>query len=92
MAIISVNLMVINLFPLPVLDGGHLLFLAYEKIARKPLPDKIQGIALRVGLTLIVMLAVFATFNDVKRFGWISSLTTSLSGHAQVATPSGNQP
>jgi regulator of sigma E protease len=92
MAIISVNLMVINLFPLPVLDGGHLLFLAYEKIARKPLPDKIQAVALRVGLTLIVMLAVFATFNDVKRFGWVDKLSGGLIGHSQPATPAGNQP
>jgi regulator of sigma E protease len=96
MAIISVNLMVINLFPLPVLDGGHLLFLAYEKIARKPLPDKVQAIALRVGLTLIVMLAVFATFNDVKRFGWVAKISDGLTGghsrSVQDATPSGNQP
>jgi regulator of sigma E protease len=92
MAIISVNLMVINLFPLPVLDGGHLLFLAYEKLRGRPLPDRVQGVALQIGLTLIVMLAVFATFNDVKRFGWISKISNSLGHAAQVATPSGNQP
>ena len=92
MAIISINLMVINLFPLPVLDGGHLLFLLYEGIRGRPLPDKVQAVALRVGLTLIVMLAVFATFNDVKRFGWVSTLTGSHTSSAQDATPAGNQP
>ena len=69
MVIISVNLGVINLFPLPVLDGGHLVFLTYEALAGRPLSERIQGAALRVGLALIVMLALFATMNDLKRFG-----------------------
>ncbi|HEX2858892.1 MAG TPA: RIP metalloprotease RseP [Alphaproteobacteria bacterium] len=96
MAIISINLMVINLFPLPVLDGGHLLFLLYERIRGRPLPEKVQMVALRVGLTLIIMLAVFATFNDVKRFGWVQKAYNAVTGQAgsaaMAATPAGTPP
>ncbi|KJR42692.1 membrane-associated zinc metalloprotease [Candidatus Magnetoovum chiemensis] len=67
MAVISVNLGVFNLFPIPVLDGGHLVFLTFEKIRRKPLNDKIIGIAQRVGLSALLLLMAFAFYNDIYR-------------------------
>lgn len=67
MALISVNLGIMNLFPLPVLDGGHLVFLAVEGIMRKPLSEKIQEVSYRIGATLLLMLTLFALFNDFTR-------------------------
>lgn len=67
MALISVNLGIMNLFPLPVLDGGHLVFLAAEGIRGKPLSDKIQERAYRIGGALLLTLTVFALFNDFLR-------------------------
>lgn len=67
MALISVNLGIMNLFPLPVLDGGHLLFLAAEGIRGKPLSDKVQNIAYRIGAAALLALTVFALFNDFLR-------------------------
>ncbi|HEX8949824.1 MAG TPA: RIP metalloprotease RseP [Dissulfurispiraceae bacterium] len=66
-AVISINLGVLNLLPIPVLDGGHLLFLGIEGIRRKPLSEKSMMIAQRVGLALIIMLMVFAMYNDIFR-------------------------
>lgn len=71
-AFISVNLCVFNLLPLPILDGGHLLFLTWEGIRRKPLPVKAQERIQQVGLVLIVSLLLFVTYNDILR--WLSSL------------------
>jgi regulator of sigma E protease len=65
MAMLSVNLGLINLFPVPVLDGGHLLFYAAEAIRGKPLGQRVQEYGFRVGLALVLMLMVFATKNDV---------------------------
>ena len=67
MALISVNLGIMNLFPLPVLDGGHLVFLAAEGIMRKPLSEKIQEVSYRIGATLLLMLTLLALFNDFTR-------------------------
>lgn len=67
MALISVNLGIMNLFPLPVLDGGHLVFLAAEAVKGKPLSERVQQIAYRIGATLLLMLTVFALFNDFLR-------------------------
>lgn len=72
MAVISINLFVVNLFPLPVLDGGHLVFLALEKLRGRPLGERAQEISFRVGLACIVGLFLLSTFNDIKRFGWLS--------------------
>lgn len=71
MTVISINLCIVNLFPLPVLDGGHLVFLALEGLRGRPLSAMAQEWAMRVGLTLIITLAVFSTFNDTKRLGWL---------------------
>ncbi|MDU8923675.1 sigma E protease regulator RseP [Pasteurellaceae bacterium LIM206] len=67
MALISVNLGIMNLFPLPVLDGGHLVFLAAEGVMRKPVSEKIQNISYRLGAILLLMLTAFALFNDFLR-------------------------
>lgn len=68
MVVISINLCIINLFPLPILDGGHLVMLAYEKIRGKPVGEGAQMWLFRVGFACIIALALFATLNDVKRF------------------------
>jgi regulator of sigma E protease len=67
MAILSINLGVINLFPIPILDGGHFLFLGLEAILRKPISIRKMEIAQQVGLVLIILLMIFAFFNDLVR-------------------------
>lgn len=69
MAVLSINLGLINLFPIPMLDGGHLLFYVIEAIVRRPLPEKAQEMFFRGGFVLLVMLMLLATFNDLKYFG-----------------------
>jgi len=66
-AVLSVSLCIFNLLPLPVLDGGHIVLLAIEKIRGKPLGIKAEQIVTQIGFTLIVSLALFATYNDVLR-------------------------
>ena len=66
-ATISVGIGFINLLPVPVLDGGHLLFYAYEAVARRPLAAKVQAAGYRVGLALVLGLMLFATWNDLQR-------------------------
>ncbi len=65
MAILSINLGIINLFPVPLLDGGHLLFYAIEAVRGRPLSDQAQEWGMRVGLALVVALMVFVTWNDI---------------------------
>jgi regulator of sigma E protease len=65
MAVLSVNLGLINLFPIPVLDGGHLLFYAAEAIRGRPLGQRAQEYGFRIGLALVLTLMVFATWNDL---------------------------
>jgi regulator of sigma E protease len=77
MAILSVNLALINLFPIPVLDGGHLMFYAAEAIRGRPLPPRAQEIGFRAGFALLITLFVFATWNDLANLGvvrWAAGL------------------
>ena len=67
LALISVNLGIINLFPLPVLDGGHLLFLAIEKLKGGPVSERVQDFSYRIGYILLVLLMGLALFNDFSR-------------------------
>jgi regulator of sigma E protease len=67
MALISVNLGLINLFPIPVLDGGHLLFFLFEAARRRPLPLRIREVASLVGMVMLVLLMLVAFKNDVER-------------------------
>lgn len=64
-AIISVSIGLINLFPIPMLDGGHLLFYGIEAIRGKPLSESTQEIGFRIGLAFVLMLMIFATWNDL---------------------------
>ena len=66
-AVISVGIGFMNLLPVPILDGGHLMFYAYEALARRPLDARVQAVGYRVGLALIVGLMLFATWNDVRQ-------------------------
>ena len=67
MAVLSASIGLINLFPIPVLDGGHLLFYAIEAVRGKPMNERIQEIGLTIGFALIVSLMLFATYQDVIR-------------------------
>tara|TARA_A100000164_G_scaffold364910_1_gene383816 strand:+ start:399 stop:1514 length:1116 start_codon:yes stop_codon:yes gene_type:complete len=69
MAYISISLGFINLFPIPMLDGGHLLFYAFEKILGRPLTQRTQEGFFRIGLFLLISLMFFTTFNDLKDIG-----------------------
>jgi|TARA_B000000532_G_scaffold211398_1_gene181005 regulator of sigma E protease len=68
-AYISVSLGLINLFPIPLLDGGHLMFFLFEKILGRPLKQRTQEGFFRIGLFLLISLMVFTTFNDLKDWG-----------------------
>ncbi len=69
MAYISISLGLINLFPIPMLDGGHLMFYLFEKLLGRPLKEKTQESFFRIGLFLLFSLMFFATFNDLKDLG-----------------------
>lgn len=71
-AVLSVSIGLINLMPVPMLDGGHLMFYAYEAVRGRPLSEKVQDIGFRIGIAMVLMLMVFATWNDVVHLarGW----------------------
>ena len=69
MAYISISLGLINLFPIPMLDGGHLMFYAFEKVLGRPLSQKTQEGFFRIGMFLLLSLMFFTTFNDLKDVG-----------------------
>lgn len=72
-AFISVSIGLINLFPIPILDGGHLMFYAYEAVMGKPVNEQVQEFGFRVGLVLILMLMFFGLYNDRGILaGWFS--------------------
>ena len=72
MAYISISLGLINLFPIPMLDGGHLMFYAFEKVLGRPLSQKTQEGFFRIGIFLLLSLMFFTTFNDLKDLGLFS--------------------
>lgn len=67
-AVISVNLALFNLLPLPVLDGGHIIFALYEGIMRKPVPQKVMERLTLIFVIVLVALIIYATYNDILRF------------------------
>jgi len=76
-ATLSIGIGFVNLLPVPMLDGGHLVFYAYEAVARRPLAAKVQAAGYRVGLALVLGLMLFATWNDLQRldaFRFLGSL------------------
>ena len=66
-AAISVSIGLLNLFPIPLLDGGHLLFYGFEAARGRPLSDRAQEVGFRIGFAIVLMLMIFATYNDVWR-------------------------
>ena len=69
MAYISISLGLVNLFPIPLLDGGHLMFYGFEKVLGRPLSQKTQEGFFRIGMFLLLSLMFFTTFNDLKNLG-----------------------
>ena len=77
MALLSISLGLLNLFPIPLLDGGHLIFYAAEAIRGRPLPPRAQEYAFRTGFALLVTLFLFASWNDIAHGGigrWVAGL------------------
>ena len=72
LGMISVNLAVVNFLPIPVLDGGHMVFLILEKILGRPVPEKFAALAMYIGLGFILILMISVITLDVRRifFGW----------------------
>jgi len=64
-ALLSINLGFINLLPIPLLDGGHLLFYFFEALRGKPIPEQVQEYAFRAGFVFLIALMVFANLNDI---------------------------
>lgn len=79
MALISINLGLVNLFPIPMLDGGHLMFYAMEAIRGKPVSLKVQEFSMIVGMTLVIGLMIFLTWNDLNSFKVMESINRLLS-------------
>ena len=69
-AVISTSLGFFNLFPIPILDGGHLFFLCIEGVRRRPLPIKVEERCMQVGLSLLMCLMAFVLYNDIVQVGW----------------------
>ncbi len=67
-AMISVNLAILNLLPIPVLDGGHILFFALETVFRKPVPERWRMLTTKIGFAMLMALMLLATFNDIMRY------------------------
>jgi regulator of sigma E protease len=64
-AVLSISIGLLNLFPIPLLDGGHLLFYSIEALRGRPLSERAQEVGFRIGLAIVLMLMIFATFNDI---------------------------
>jgi regulator of sigma E protease len=78
-ALISINLGLVNLFPIPLLDGGHLAFFGIEAIRGKPLSQRVQDVALKIGLAAVLSLMIFATWNDLVHFGLVQKIISLVS-------------
>jgi regulator of sigma E protease len=74
-AVLSVSIGLLNLFPVPLLDGGHLLFYGIEAVRGRPLSERAQEVGFRIGLAIVVMLMIFATYNDLLHLAaqWTAS-------------------
>ncbi len=65
--LVNINLAIFNLLPIPVLDGGHLLFLLIEKVKGSPVSNRVMGYSQVVGLVFVLLLVLFVTYNDIVR-------------------------
>jgi regulator of sigma E protease len=74
-AVLSISIGLLNLFPVPLLDGGHLMFYAIEAVRGKPLSERAQEVGFRIGFAIVVMLMIFATYNDILHIAarWTAS-------------------
>lgn len=79
MAVLSINLGLINLFPIPMLDGGHLLYYGIEAVRGRPLGERAQEFGFRIGLALVLTLMVFATWNDIVQLRVVEFVVALLS-------------
>ena len=77
-AFLSINLGLINLFPIPLLDGGHLVFYLYEAVFRRPMGERFQEVGFKIGLVLVLGLMLFATRNDLVRLPLIRQIVESI--------------
>ena len=66
-ALLSISLGILNLLPIPILDGGHLLFYTVELLAGRPVPEKIQAVAYQLGLLMVLGIMMLALYNDFTR-------------------------
>jgi regulator of sigma E protease len=73
-AVLSISIGLLNLFPIPLLDGGHLLFYAIEAIRGRPLPERTQEVGFRLGLMLVLLLMGFAMRNDLCQWAWFAKI------------------
>jgi regulator of sigma E protease len=80
LAVLSINLGLINLFPVPMLDGGHLMFYGLEAVRGRPISERVMEIGFRIGLGLVLSLFVFVTFQDLSRFEGIANFFRNLLG------------
>ena len=62
----SISIGILNLLPIPMLDGGHLLFYAFEAVRGRPLSERVQELGFKIGLALVTMLMIFAFWNDIS--------------------------
>ena len=69
MAILNLSLMIINLLPLPLLDGGHAFLFMLEKFRRRQLSERVEDVISRIGVGLLITLLVFVCYNDWVKFG-----------------------
>ena len=67
LALLSISLGALNLLPIPVLDGGHLLFYLIEALTGRPVPERVQGLGYQMGLIMVMSLMAFALYNDFSR-------------------------
>ncbi|RQW77489.1 MAG: RIP metalloprotease RseP [Geobacter sp.] len=87
MALLSINLGILNLFPIPVLDGGHLVFYLWELVFRRPIRPEVRDFLQKVGLFLLLSLMVFAFYNDIVRYWkdivkYLNTMVTYFLGHS----------
>jgi regulator of sigma E protease len=68
LAMISINLAVVNFLPIPILDGGHMVFLIYEKLRGRPPTEKVRAIGTYIGLAMIVLLMIFVFYQDFQNY------------------------
>ena len=64
---LSISIGILNLLPIPMLDGGHLMYYLVEFIIRRPVPERVQIIFQQVGMTFLILLSIFALYNDLLR-------------------------